>query len=492
MRVEIRHSCRDFNSYRASRVKSLFNIDSGAEFELSAKLPIDDQDWRLGLVVGPSGSGKSSIGRELWGPEALYSPDGWPPRKPIIDAIAPRGDFNAVTAALSAVGLGGVPTWLRPYRVLSNGERFRADLARVISEAPPRVVIDEFTSVVDRQIARIGALALQKAWRRGGGQCVLLSCHYDIIDWLEPCWVFDTANGRFSGRYLWRRPTIGLAIHETDWRYWRAFEPHHYLKLPKMIAASCYVGSVGGEPVAHLAVSTRPGLVEARACRLVVMPEWQGAGIGLRFLNAVCEAWRTGRNRYRLRVPTLFHTSHPGLAAALRRDRRWIQVSASLYGGHTWRPRLLALHRGSQRRSVPPLRPSHRIGRRAPKARPAPAARKRALKKCLRVLSTSLHATRVRSREPGLPAAQELRKPNLAVVMASVLGVRTAARLAVLGQKPGGLQPPESVAAEAPNLQHWETRSDVPQLARSSHGPIIGQQAGLGKAPRRSQNWYQT
>ena len=337
MRVEIRHSCRDFNSYRAARVKSLFNVDSGAAFELSAELPIDDQDWRLGLVVGPSGSGKSSIGRELWGPEALYSPDGWPPRKPIIDAIAPRGDFNAVTAALSAVGLGSVPTWLRPYRVLSNGERFRADLARVISEAPPRVVIDEFTSVVDRQIARIGALALQKAWRRGGGQCVLLSRHYDIIDWLEPCWVFDTASGRFSGRYLWRRPTIGLAIHETDWRYWRAFEPHHYLKLPKMIAASCYVGSVGGEPVAHLAVSTRPGLVEARACRLVVMPEWQGAGIGPRFLNAVCEAWRTGRNRYRLRVPTLFHTSHPGLAAAPRRDRRWTQVSASLYGGHKGR-----------------------------------------------------------------------------------------------------------------------------------------------------------
>ena len=67
-------------------------------------------------------------------------------------------------------------------------------------------------------------------------------------------------------------------------------------------------------PVAHVAVGTRPGLIEARACRLVVMPEWQGAGIG-----AVREAWRTGENRYGLRVPTLFHTSHSGLAAALRR-----------------------------------------------------------------------------------------------------------------------------------------------------------------------------
>ena len=49
------------------------------------------------------------------------------------------------------VGLGDVPTWLRPYRVLSTGQQFRANLARVLCEAPARVVIDEFTSVVDRK-----------------------------------------------------------------------------------------------------------------------------------------------------------------------------------------------------------------------------------------------------------------------------------------------------------------------------------------------------
>jgi tRNA(Met) C34 N-acetyltransferase TmcA len=99
-----------------------------------------------------------------------------------------------------------------------------------------------------------------------------------------------------------------------------------------MIAATYYVATVEEQLVAHVAVSTRPGLREARACRLVVMPEWQGAGIGLRFLAAVCERWRTGRNRHGIRVPTLFHTSHPGLCAALRRDPRWTQVSAMLVG----------------------------------------------------------------------------------------------------------------------------------------------------------------
>lgn len=330
MKVAIRHTCEDFDSYRAARVKSLFNCESGANFALDAELPIDDGSWQIGVIVGPSGSGKSSLGAKFG---RFYSPR-WPGNAPIVDAIAPGGDFNAVTGALSAVGLGSVPAWLRPYSVLSNGERFRATLARLVCDAPKLAVIDEFSSVVDRQIAQVGAGAFAKAWRRTGGKVVLLSCHYDILDWVQPDWVFDTGTGEFQRGLLWRRPPMELEIWQTDWRYWPLFEPHHYLKLPHMIAAACYVATINGEPVAHVAFSTRPGLVEARACRLVVMPEWQGAGVGMRFLNAVCAAWRRGENRFNLPLPTLFHTSHPGLAAALRRDTKWTQVSAKLHGDH--------------------------------------------------------------------------------------------------------------------------------------------------------------
>ncbi|MFB9160245.1 GNAT family N-acetyltransferase [Chromobacterium violaceum] len=333
MNIRVNHSCSDFDSYRAERVKSLFNVDSGANFQLDAELPIEDEDWQIGVIVGPSGSGKTSIGKQIG---EMYKP-AWPASMPIVDAIVPGGDFSAVTAALAAVGLGSVPSWLRPFNVLSNGEQFRATLARLVCEAPALAVVDEFSSVVDRQIARIGAGAFAKAWRRTGGRAVLLSCHYDILDWLQPDWVFDTATGQFERGCLWRRPALELEIHQTDWRDWPLFEPHHYLKLPHMIAATCYVGTIDGEPVAHLAVSTRPGLVEARACRLVVMPEWQGAGVGMRFLNAICDAWRRGENRYNQPLPTLFHTSHPGLADALRRDRRWTQVSARLFGDHKMR-----------------------------------------------------------------------------------------------------------------------------------------------------------
>lgn len=337
MKVAVRNSCADFKSYRAARVKSLFNVESGADFSLDADLPVEDKDWKIGVVVGPSGSGKTSIGRTVWPDVGIYDGDeGWPKDAPIIDAISPKGDFDSVTGALSAVGLGSVPSWLRPYSALSNGERFRAGLARLIAEGRERVIVDEFTSVVDRQIAKIGAAAFSKAWKRGTGQAILLSCHYDILDWVEPDWVFDTRTGVLDRRCERRRPKFELEVFQTDGSYWPLFEPHHYLKLPRMVAAKYYVGTVEGEAVCHIAVSPKLEVGGMRACRMVVMPEWQGAGVGMRFLNYVCQAqFDPDVNKYAARVKAVyFHTSHPGLCAALRRDKLWVQVSQMIGGAH--------------------------------------------------------------------------------------------------------------------------------------------------------------
>lgn len=335
MKLAVRNTCSDFKSYRAARVKSLFNVETGCDFSLDAELPIDDGEWQIGLVVGPSGSGKTSIGKKIFGDGAIYDPNDWPADKPIIDAISPHGAFDDITAALASVGLGSVPSWLRPFHVLSNGEKFRACLARLICERPGEVVVDEFTSVVDRQIARMGATAFAKAWRRGPGKVVLLSCHYDIIEWVEPDWVYDTQTGKYSGRRLWRRPKFDLEVWQTDWRYWRTFEPHHYLKLPKMVAATCYVGTVDGEPVCHVAASPKLEVGGVRLCRLVVMPEWQGAGCGLKFLNWVAELHAGGGGKYGARCKAVyFHTSHPGLSAALQRSKGWTRISAPLFGGN--------------------------------------------------------------------------------------------------------------------------------------------------------------
>lgn len=333
MIIEVKNVCSDFNSYRAARVKSLFNAENGCNWEHTADIPIEGKEWQIGLIVGPSGSGKTSIGSRIFQKPIYDLYAGWETDKPIVDSIAPAGDFNTVTGALSAVGLGDVPAWLRPFHVLSNGEKFRAGLARLICERPNEVVVDEFTSVIDRQIAKVGAAAFGKTWRRGGGQVVLLSCHYDIIEWLQPDWVYDTAEARFYERdCLRQRPPIELRIYKVKGSVFRHFKKHYYLDLPLPVAAEYFVGMIGNEPVCHLAVCPLFTANAYRATRLVVMPEWQGIGVGTKFLSAVCEYHLQGFGRCGYKLHTFFHTSHPQLCAALRHSKEWIQTAAILYG----------------------------------------------------------------------------------------------------------------------------------------------------------------
>lgn len=333
MRVEINHRCSDFNGYRANRVKSLFNAESGCDWSHVAELPFECFDWKVGLIVGPSGSGKSSIGPRIFEGVDIYNLSGGWGDGPIIEEIAPTGLFNDATSALSAVGLGDVPAWLRPFKVLSNGEQFRAGLARLICDSPSRAVVDEFTSVVDRQIARVGAAAFAKAWRKTTGKAVLLSCHYDIIECLQPDWVYDTAEARFYCGCP-RRPAIKLDIYKVSGSNWKFFKEHYYLKLPYPVAAEYFVGIVDGQPVAHVAVTPMFTANAYRATRLVVMPEWQGAGVGTAFLNTICQMHLEGGGRKGHKFPTFFHTSHPQLCGYLRHSAKWVQVSAKLYGGN--------------------------------------------------------------------------------------------------------------------------------------------------------------
>jgi len=210
--------------------------------------------WNVGAIVGPSGCGKSTIAQELFF-ENIVSEYDWPLHQAIVDGFDKKLSIKEVTNALSSVGFSSPPSWLKPFNVLSNGEKFRANLARALVSDNDIIVIDEFTSVVDRQVAQIGSAALQKAVRRKNKQFVAIACHYDILDWLEPDWVYQPHTGEYyTGRYLHCRPKIELEIKRCHHSTWRLFRKHHYLDTSLNTAAICFCAFYNDTPVAFTAV----------------------------------------------------------------------------------------------------------------------------------------------------------------------------------------------------------------------------------------------
>ena len=314
--------CPVYDSFRVAQICGMFDVTPAAKASRtwSVELPDLAEPWQIGLIVGPSGSGKSTIARQAFG--SLYSAGEWPADKAVIDAFGDRAS-KEIAAALSAVGFSSPPSWIKPYSVLSNGEKFRCDLARALLASNDLIAFDEFTSVVDRTVAQIGSNAISKAIRRTPGKrFVAVSCHYDIVPWLEPDWVLDMATCELARGRL-HRPPITVEVRRTDKNSWRAFSHHHYLSHDLHPTARCYLGIVQGEPAAFVATLPTMGVTGARRVhRLVVLPDYQGIGIGTRVLAAVADH---ESKTHRLTI----RTSHTALIRALERSTQWKCISVS-------------------------------------------------------------------------------------------------------------------------------------------------------------------
>jgi ABC-type ATPase with predicted acetyltransferase domain len=120
---------------------------------INANLENIPNHFNVGVIYGGSGSGKTSILKKYFNKEidkSYFDKD-----KALIsnfDWLSPED----ATQLLSSMGLSSVPTWLRPFHVLSNGEQYRANLAYIVGRATQQdvILIDEYTSVVDRDVAK--------------------------------------------------------------------------------------------------------------------------------------------------------------------------------------------------------------------------------------------------------------------------------------------------------------------------------------------------
>ena len=348
--IEVQLQCPLHDSFRVRQVAGMFDlpIERVCHETFRAELPDLGQPWQIGAIVGPSGSGKTSIARAAFG-DALYEPAPWPADRAVIDCL---GDLpiKRITRTLTAVGFSSPRSWLKPHAVLSNGEKFRCELARAVLNAgkkgteaqrhegtegnasalsspsclrasvPSCLAYDEFTSVVDRTVARIGSAALSKAIRSGAvpTRFVAVTCHYDIIRWLQPDWVLDMS-GPSLHRGRVRCPRIPIRIERCDRTLWPLFDRHHYLSKTLHRGAMCFIARFENRPAAFAAVlpfphPLRPGW---REHRLVCHPDFQGVGIGTALSEFVASLFiATGK-------PYFSTTSHPAMIAHRANSPLW-------------------------------------------------------------------------------------------------------------------------------------------------------------------------
>ena len=211
--------------------------------------------------------------------------------------------------------------------MLSTGEQFRVTLARTLAESVEGRVIamDEFTSVVDRQVAKIGAHAAQKWVRKHDRQFVAATCHYDVEEWLQPDWVLEPATMTFTWRCLQPRPALSCAIARVPYDFWHLFAPFHYLTRELNKAARCYVLFAGDDlapaafaGVLHRPVGGRQGNKKLKGLsRLVTLPDWQGLGLAFVLADAVAGAYGA------LEFDFHSYPAHPALIRAFDRSDKW-------------------------------------------------------------------------------------------------------------------------------------------------------------------------
>lgn len=179
-------------TFRVSSIINNFDLDlKHVQEHFTGNIDIENKKWNVGLIVGGSGTGKSTIVKECFN-DAYLSGLYEYKEKSVIDDMPKGKSIKEIEKVFTSVGFASPPSWLKPYGVLSNGEKMRVDLARNMLDDKELIVFDEFTSVVNREVAKTSSYAISKAVRRENKKFIAVACHKDIIEWLEPCWIYDT------------------------------------------------------------------------------------------------------------------------------------------------------------------------------------------------------------------------------------------------------------------------------------------------------------
>lgn len=163
------------------------------QFTVLDGLKLDIKQGDVVYITGQSGSGKSTVLKELRqeyekrGVKVAVASEIEMIDQPIVDQIYPGNKLLSKTLELfSFVGLSDANLFLRKPSELSDGQRYRFMLAKMIESGSQVWMADEFLALLDRVTAKVIAYNIQKIARKVGATLIVATTHRDMVDDLAP------------------------------------------------------------------------------------------------------------------------------------------------------------------------------------------------------------------------------------------------------------------------------------------------------------------
>jgi ABC-type lipoprotein export system ATPase subunit/GNAT superfamily N-acetyltransferase len=286
-------------------------IDQTQKFVLYDNVELQISPTDVVYITGDSGSGKSVLLRALrqdLGGEVMDMAGIQPnSEKPIVEAVG--RDFSEALELLSRAGLSDAFLFVRRFRELSDGQKYRFRIAKLMESGRQWWLADEFCSVLDRDTARIVAFNLQKIARQLGKAVIVATTHTDLFEDLKPSvYVHKRFGKEISVKYYLNEPAreCSLAkemrVEEGTFEDYKRLSVFHYRSSRCPPPRKVFVLKRGGELCGVIVYSFPPSMTFGRSrvwrgdfrrlqreistiSRVVVHPKYRTVGLGVRLVR---------------------------------------------------------------------------------------------------------------------------------------------------------------------------------------------------------------